>query len=70
MKKKVLIVVENGFISEIYESHPDIEVEVVDLDCNDYEEAAKAKGNALCKIVCDDIYFFTNGLTKDYGGKE
>lgn len=31
-----------------------------------YEELKKVKQSRLVAIAMDDIYFFTNGLTKDY----
>lgn len=31
-----------------------------------YEELRQIKNNHLVAIAMDDIYFFTNGLTKDY----
>ena len=31
-----------------------------------YEELKQVKNSHLVVIAMDDIYFFTNGLTKDY----
>ena len=31
-----------------------------------YEEPRQIKNNHLVAIAMDNIYFFTNGLTKDY----
>lgn len=34
-----------------------------------YEQLATSPVNTLVGIAMDDIWFFTNGLTKDYGRK-
>ncbi len=33
-----------------------------------YEKLKEEAPSALVKIALEDIWFFTNGLTRDYGG--
>lgn len=34
-----------------------------------YEKLKKEAPSAIVKIAMDDIWFFTDGLKRDYGGK-
>lgn len=35
-----------------------------------YEKLKEEESNTLVKIAMDDIWFFTDGLQKDYGGRK
>lgn len=53
-KNKIVIIVESGFVTDVYSSHENSEVTVIDLDSNDGEDDEQEERDKAARDIKDD----------------